>query len=67
MRDLVEEIAYAEKTEIEELLTAVLDRYAELFPDWEISTISLQKNSDRDAQLDSIIEMLQKMKQHSNR
>ncbi|MBE6916954.1 MAG: hypothetical protein E7470_03480 [Ruminococcaceae bacterium] len=62
MRDLVEEIAYANEVEIEELLTAVLDRYAELFPNWEISTISLKKSSDRTEQLDRMIQLLQEMK-----
>ncbi len=60
MFDLVEEIAQAD--EVEKLLEAVLRRYAQLFPDWEVSTISLEKSSDRNEQLDRIIEMLQKMK-----
>lgn len=39
-RDLVEEIAQADATDIEKLLKAVLQRYAVLFPNWEVSTIS---------------------------
>ncbi len=62
MFDLVEEIAIADEVEIEELLKAVLDRYAVLFPDWEVSTISLQKSSDRNVQLDRMIALLQKLK-----
>lgn len=62
MVDLAEQIAQADDTEIEQLLKAVLQRYAVLFPDWEISTISLQKSSDRNDQLDRIIATLQKMK-----
>lgn len=62
MNDLVEEITQADECEIEELLKAVLQRYAVLFPEWEVITISLDKNSDRDEQLDRIINMLQKMK-----
>lgn len=62
MLDLVEGIAQANGDEIDTLLKAVLRRYAELFPDWEVSTISLEKSSDRNEQLDRIIVMLQKMK-----
>lgn len=61
-RDLVEEIAAADAAEIEKLLKAVLQRYAVLFPDWEVSTISLQRSSDRNYQLDQIIAMLQQLK-----
>ena len=62
MSDLVEEIAKADGIEIEKLLTAVLQRYAVLFPDWEVSTITLQKSADRNEQFDRVIAMLQKMK-----
>ena len=62
MFDLVEEIAQADGAAIDELLKAVLQRYAVLYPDWEISTISLQKSSDRNEQLDRMIAILQRMK-----
>lgn len=58
----VEKIAQANEAEIEQLLKAVLQRYAELFPDWEVSTISLQKTSDRNEQIDRLIETLEKMR-----
>lgn len=60
--NLFEEIARADSTEIEMLLKAVLERYGELYPDWEISTVSLQKSADTEEQLDRMIAMLQKMK-----
>ena len=60
--NLVEKIAQADEVEIEKLLKAVLQRYAELFPDWEMRTISLQKSDDRNEQLDRIIAVLQNMK-----
>lgn len=62
MYDLMMEIARADDAEIKRLLKAVLQRYSVLFPDWEVSTISLRKSSDRNAQLDQMIEILQKMK-----
>ncbi len=65
MLNLVEEIAQADVFEIERLLEAVLQRYAVLFPDWEVSTISLEKSSDRNEQLDRVIATLQNMKTFS--
>ena len=62
MSGLVEKIAQADEAEIGLLLKAVLQRYAVLFPDWELNTISLQKSADRNAQLDRMIAVLQKMK-----
>lgn len=62
MSDLVDEITRADEVEIEDLLKAVLRRCEELFPDRELSVISAQRNSDKNAQLDSIVEMLQRMK-----
>ena len=64
MFDLVQEIAKADEVEIEILLKAVLQRYTVLFPDWELSTISLQKSFDKNEQIDRIIEMLQNMKSY---
>jgi len=62
IRDWVKEIAQVDDIEIEKLLKAVLQRYSVLFPDWEISTISIQKSADRNEQLDRMITMLQNMK-----
>lgn len=46
----------------EELLNKVLQRYCEIFPEWEIATISLCKGKDKKEQLDRIIAMLQEWK-----
>lgn len=62
MFDLEEEIARADSTQIETLLKAILDRYAVLFPDWEISAVSLPKSPQRDVQIDRMIAVLQGMK-----
>lgn len=62
MDQLLEQIADIGENEIGDLLTAVLKRYGELFPEWEISTLSLYKDEERDEQIDRIIEMLEKMK-----
>ena len=62
MTDLLEEIARADEDQIETLLKAVISRYSELYPDWVVSTISIQKTGDKNEQLDNIIRLLQKMK-----
>lgn len=53
--------------EIEKLLDVVLRRYEELFPDWEISTVSVCKSYDRNEQLDRMIAVLQGMKNFTPR
>ena len=65
MCDLVDKILQASEGEIQDIFSVVLERYAELFPDWEVSTISLQRGSDRNEQIDKIVGMLQKMKTSS--
>ena len=44
------------------ILKAVLSRFGELYPEWEISTVSVLKSEDRNVQLDRMIMLLQKMK-----
>lgn len=63
MFDLVEEISKAKAEDLESILRAVLARYGELFPDWEVTTISVQKTGDRNAQIDQHIQLLTRLKQ----
>ena len=62
MNDLIAEIARVDPNEINDILDAVLERYAVLFPDWEVSTISLRKSPDRNEQIDRMIRTLQNLK-----
>lgn len=62
MIDLVEAISRADAADLEEILQAVLARYAQLYPDWEVSTVSFQKSVDRNTEIDRFIELLTKMK-----
>ena len=59
---MFEKIEKANEIEIERLLKAVLQRYGVLFPDWELSVVSVEKNTDRNEQIDRMIELLEKMK-----
>ena len=65
MERMLPRIAGANEEEVEILLAAVLARYGELYPDWEISTISLRKDEDRAKQLDRTIRMLESMKRRA--
>lgn len=62
MFDLIKEIENANSEEIISILNAALSRYSVLFPDWEISTVSVSKSEDRNKQLDRMITLLEKMK-----
>ena len=62
MEQLLQEIRQTDADALEPLLNAVLARYSELFPEWEICTVSVHKESDRVAQLDSMISILEKLK-----
>lgn len=62
MDNLFKKIAQADEYEVAELLKAVLRRYAVVFPDWEVSVVSLHKGADRNEQIDRIISVLESMK-----
>lgn len=62
MYNLTEKIAQANGMEIEKIFHAFRQRYAELFPDWDIIMLSIEKGVDRNEQLDRMIAMLQNMK-----
>ncbi len=56
-------IRKAKPENLEALLKAVLARYAEVFPGWEVSVITVDKQRDRNAQIDEIIAVLNGMKE----
>ncbi len=60
---MLEEIGEADGCEVEELLKALIQRYAVLYPDWELGVISLKKTMDRNEQLDGMIRILQGLKE----
>ena len=60
---MIEKIKKAEPEELNDILLAVLERYREVFPDWEIMTLSLEKAVDKNEQLDRVIDLLERMKE----
>ena len=55
-------IKNAKPEEMEAIMQAVLARYRELYPDWEILFLSLDKKDNKNDQIDNIIALLNKIK-----
>ena len=62
MVDVIQAISQAQDLELEAMMAALLKRYGEVFPDWEVSIVSVEKTGDRNAQIDKVIELLEKLK-----
>ena len=62
MVDVIQAISQAQDLELEAMMAALLKRYGEVFPDWELSIVSVEKTGDRNAQIDKVIELLEKLK-----
>ena len=60
---MIEQIKKAKPEELNDILQTVLTRYREVFPGWELITISLEEAVDKKEQLDRIIAMLENMKE----
>ena len=55
-------IKTAKPEELDQILQAVLARYREVYPDWEIMFLSLDKKENKKKQIDSIIALLNQIK-----
>ena len=62
-RDIYDEINDADGEEITEILDIVLHRYEQLFPQWSVSVVSIEKCEDRMEQIDRMIAFLEAMKE----
>ena len=62
MDNLISQILTADARSIESILKAVLQRYAQLYPQWDVSVISLEKEKNREEQIDRIIRFLEQSK-----
>ena len=60
--DIFQEIDRLTASEINAVVDAVLAKYQELFPDWEIATFSIFKKDDREDQIDRLIQLLKELK-----
>lgn len=60
---LSEQIRQAEPEEMSDIILAVQERYNALFPDWEFFCYVMERNVDKNTQLDAMIHLLEKMKE----
>ena len=55
---MLEKIKNAAPGELDQILQAVLSRYREVYPDWDITLISLDRRESRETQIRRIRELL---------
>lgn len=60
---ILSEIKNAKPEEMNDILLTVRERYQELFPDWEVIIISLEKAVDKNEQLDRMIALMERLKE----
>ena len=60
---MLEIIKNIKPEEMSDVLMAVQRRFHELYPDWELIITTLEKNVDKNEQLDRIIALTEKMKE----
>ena len=61
--DMIDEIG---KDEIAAVLDHVLSRYTQLFPQWSVSVLSMDKREDTIQQIDETIAFLEKLKENTS-
>ena len=61
-KEKLEMIQNAGPEEMSDLILAVQSRYNELFPDWELSFYTLERNKDKNEQLDTMITLIKNLK-----
>ena len=61
--DLLTQIAATDADHIPEVVSVAMQRYRELFPDWDIFYCSIDKSRSRNEQLDLHISMLERLKE----
>jgi len=60
--DLAERIAKVNEDEIQIAVRAIMRRWEELFPDWEINIVCIDKSADRNEQIDRDIALLESLR-----
>ena len=63
MDDMIEYISKICVDLLPELLMAVIKRYHEAFPDWDISTVTIHKDGTAYEQISRMIELLERLRE----
>ena len=62
MNNLIEQIKKVGEDDINDVVETAVQRYNELFPKWEIQTVSILKSEDRVEQINRAICVLETLK-----
>ena len=58
----LQKIQNANPNEAERYLNAIVKRYSVLYPDWDLTMVSLQKSDDKNEQIDRIISFIESLR-----
>ena len=64
MKDWTQWVNHVTADDISVLSVLVLNRYRELFPEWEIVQFSINKNENYDQQIDHMIRFLEGLRRY---
>lgn len=62
MDSWTEMVFAADGEQLHRMLEDVLERYAELYPQWEVHMVSLERSCSRAEQIDRMIELLRALR-----
>ena len=62
-KEKLDMIRNATEDEISDMLLAIMERYREVFPHWEIHVLTIEKAVDKKEQLDQAIALIEKLKE----
>ena len=62
-KEKLDMIRSATEDEISDMLLAIMERYREVFPHWEIHVLTIEKAVDKNKQLDQAITLIEKLKE----
>lgn len=60
---MIEYISKTSADQLPKLLMAVIERYHKVFPDWDISMVSIHKGGTAYEQISRMIELLEKLRE----
>ena len=62
MEKIISTLMEMDSNQLEQILEALKQRHAQLYPDWEIHIMSINKNTDRSMQIDRVVALLNGLK-----
>lgn len=63
MEQIQDQIGHMDADQLYKTLRAILRRYGELFPEWEVNVFSIHKGEDLDGQFQAALQLLRQLHQ----